>query len=287
MRKDIPRKLYKYFGPDRASFFNDLRIRFSQLGSFNDPFEGRPEISSFAKGEDILRRLGNVTQEESENVYQSLPDHIKSTITAGQVHALTEHIVKTNYIEICTQVESVTPHAAAFITGEIDQHLGVLCISEVPDSLLMWAHYASSHTGFVIEFDAWHAFFHQQLSEEDDLRHLRRVQYRETRPSSPLAEMEATDLFLAKSGHWDYEREWRIVRPLDDAVTTIPGDAYPIKLFEIPADAIRAVILGVRMNNEVEEKIRAAIKTSPLLKHVRVLKAMPSASHFLIEIHEN
>ena len=130
MRKDIPRKLYKYFGPDRVSFFNDLRVRFSQLGSFNDPFEGRAEISSFAKGEDILRRLGNVTREQSESVYQSLPPHIKST---------------------------------------------------------------------------------------------RRVQYRETRPSVPLAEVEATDLFLAKSGHWDYEREWRIVRPLDEAVAMAGG----------------------------------------------------------------
>jgi hypothetical protein len=52
MRKDIPLKLYKYFGPERNLFFNDLRVRFSQLGSFNDPFGGRPDIRTLAKGED-------------------------------------------------------------------------------------------------------------------------------------------------------------------------------------------------------------------------------------------
>jgi hypothetical protein len=35
-------------------------------------------------------------------------------------------------------------------------------LSEVPDSLLMWAHYAASHTGFIVEFDGWHPYFHQQ-----------------------------------------------------------------------------------------------------------------------------
>jgi hypothetical protein len=287
MRKDIPRKLYKYFGPERSSFFNDLRVRFSQLGSFNDPFEGRPEISSFAKSEDILRRLGNVTREDSSSVYQSLPFHIKSTITAGQVHALAEHLVKTKGAEIRAQIESVTPHAAAFITGEIDRRLGVLCLSEVPDSLLMWAHYGSSHTGFVVEFDAWHSCFHQKLSTEDDLRHLRRVQYRETRPSAPLAEMEATDLFLAKSGHWDYEREWRIVRPLDDSIATIPSDPYPINLFEMPADAIQSVIFGTRIRDDVEKCIRTAIESSEQLGHVRMMRSAPSASHFLLEIHDD
>lgn len=286
MRKDIPRKLYKYFGAERSSFFNDLRVRFSQLGSFNDPFEGRPDIRTFAKGEDMLRRLGSVTRDESESVYQSLPPHVKSTFTAGQVHVLAEHIVKTKGAELRAQVESVTPHAAAFITGEIDRRLGVLCLSEVPDSLLMWAHYGSSHTGFVVEFDAWHPCFHQQLSSEDDLRHLRRVQYRESRPSAPLAEMEATDLFLAKSGHWDYEREWRIVRPLDDAIATIPGDPYPTKLFEIPADAVQSVIFGTRMGDDAEKGIKTAIESSKQLGHVRMMKAAPSASHFLLEIHE-
>jgi hypothetical protein len=287
MRKDIPRKLYKYFGPDRASFFNDLRVRYSQFGSFNDPFEGRPKITSYAFGEDILSRLSSVTHEESERVYESLPDHIKSTMPYGQVHVLTEHEVKNKRPDIGEKIESVTPHAAAFITGEIDQRLGVLCLSEVPDSLLMWAHYGCGHEGFAIEFDAWHDYFHAQISDKDDLRHLRRVQYREARPGAKLAEMGATELFLSKSGHWDYEREWRIVRPLEDAVATDTKEPYPIKLFEIPADAVQAVILGVRMKDKDEAKIRAAIEASSQLSHVSVLKAKPSATHFLVEIHEN
>jgi hypothetical protein len=36
--RDCPPKLYKYFAPERYSFFADLRVRYSQLGAFNDPF---------------------------------------------------------------------------------------------------------------------------------------------------------------------------------------------------------------------------------------------------------
>jgi hypothetical protein len=55
--RDCPPKLYKYFAPERYSFFADLRIRYSQLGAFNDPFEGRPEVTSLFVGTlDILRQ---------------------------------------------------------------------------------------------------------------------------------------------------------------------------------------------------------------------------------------
>jgi hypothetical protein len=165
--------------------------------------------------------------------------------------------------------------------------LGVLCLSEVPDSLLMWAHYASSHTGFVVEFDAWHPCFHQQKSGEDDLRHLRRVHYRESRPSAPLSNMGAIELFLAKSGHWGYEREWRIVRPLSDASTTIAAQPYPIALFEIPVEAITAVILGCRISAEAEAGIRQTVQENVALRSVRIRKAVPDPTHFLLRLQND
>jgi hypothetical protein len=44
----------------------------------------------------------------------------------------------------------------------IDRHLntlGILSLSEVPDDLLMWTHYAANHSGFVLEFDDKHHWF--------------------------------------------------------------------------------------------------------------------------------
>lgn len=286
MKRHCPRLLYKYFAPDRAKFFSDLRIRYSQLGAFNDPFEGRPEITSLSTREEMLTTLRRVLPEEIERVYQQLPQHIQATFSYKQALLLAEQLAQVKQTEMLDALESIGPRAVSFITGKIDQMLGVLCLSEVPDSLLMWAHYASSHTGFVVEFDAWHQYFHQQKSDDDDLRHLQRVCYRENRPSAPLSHMSAIELFLVKSGHWEYEREWRIVRPLADAVATIPDTPYPISLFEIPADAVTGVIFGARMNDEVATSVRDAIRTNADLASLPIRRAIADASHFMLRIKD-
>jgi hypothetical protein len=287
LRRDCPPRLYKYFAADRWRFFSDLRVRYSQLGVFNDPFEGRPEITSLSSKEDTLATLGRVLPEEIERAYAQLPKHVQAAISYKQVFLLAEQLAQIKQPEMLGALELITPHAASFITGKIDQALGVLCLSEVPDSLLMWAHYASSHTGFVVEFDAWHPSFHEQKSDEDDLRHLRRVYYRESRPSAPLSSMSAIELFLVKSGHWGYEREWRIVRPLVDAVATVPAHPYPIRLFEIPAAAITEVILGARMSDAMAADMRNAIRANTTLASLRIRRAIADSSHFLVRFEDD
>jgi hypothetical protein len=42
---------------------------------------------------------------------------------------------------------------------------GVLTLTEAPDNLLMWAHYAKNYTGFCIGFNSRHWFF----SKSDDI----------------------------------------------------------------------------------------------------------------------
>jgi len=54
-RMDIaPAHLYKYFPPARCSFFQDRRVRFTQPGGLNDPFELRPHVESVATDEEEL-----------------------------------------------------------------------------------------------------------------------------------------------------------------------------------------------------------------------------------------
>ncbi|WP_353237120.1 DUF2971 domain-containing protein [Limnohabitans sp.] len=286
MRKDHPRKLYKYFPPERTAFFNDLLVRYSQLGSFNDPFEGRPEISTIVPDGDFLQKYKKIGNEEFEKVFEALPAHVKHTITINQVYSLADHMMRNQIDSVHEAISSVTPLVANFFTGKIDNLLGVFCLSEVPDSLLMWAHYGASHEGFVVEFDACHPYFDEAISEEDDLRHIRRVQYRETRPSAQLSEMSASELFLVKSQHWAYENEWRIVRPLDSADKILPGDPYPTSLFRIPKDAVTGVIFGARIKQEKIFAIRQDIAENFKQKNVSLRQAMPDASHFLLQLKE-
>ena len=36
---------------------------------------------------------------------------------------------------------------------ELSKSFGIICFSEIPDSLLMWSHYATNHQGFVFGFE--------------------------------------------------------------------------------------------------------------------------------------
>jgi hypothetical protein len=44
------------------------------------------------------------------------------------------------------------------ILRKLDLSIGILCLSRVGDSLLMWSHYADQYAGAVIEFDGDNGF---------------------------------------------------------------------------------------------------------------------------------
>lgn len=123
-------------------------------------------------------------------------------------------------------------------------------------------------------------------SPNDEFRHLRRVVYRETRPSATLVEFDGVDMFLVKSGHWSYEREWRIFRALSEAEVVIPGEPFEVHLFRIPPEALQAVILGARASRQTAELIASAIRATSLLSHVRLMRAKTDSTHFLLRIED-
>jgi len=86
-------------------------------------------------------------------------------------------------------------------------------LSETPDNVLMWSHYAANHTGIVLGID---------FSEMVGTHHLQKVNYVSDLPKFDPVKlalfMDGDDsqvdyLFKdlsVKSADWSYEREWRI-----------------------------------------------------------------------------
>src|SRR5437667_6790953 len=50
-------------------------------------------------------------------------------------------------------------------TEAMGSQIGILSLSEVPDSTLMWSHYGAQHHGFLIGFDSDHPFFNRRRSK--------------------------------------------------------------------------------------------------------------------------
>lgn len=279
-----PLTLYKYFGPDRIDVLTRSLIRYSPLGAFNDPFEGRPEITSLNTETGTRDLISAILPEESRYAYDQLPPELRAMLPYELLESSLAQQMKSSEPEILQMMKELTPFVQNFMTKRFDVLLGALCLSEVPDSLLMWSHYGASHAGFVLAFDAHHPYFHENNGPNDEFRRLRRVVYREARPSATLAGLNGVDMFLVKSGHWSYEREWRIFRALSDAEVPIPGEPFDVHLFRIPPNVLQAVILGARASPQTAKSIVSALRANSLLSHVRLKRAKADSSHFLLHI---
>lgn len=282
--RDVPKSLFKYFGPDRADVLLTRSLKFTPLGEFNDPFEGRPHIQGFATEETTLGLFEEHLPKEMEAGYDQLPPEARAVMSREQYLALAVPLMREGFPALFHGLQKLAEGVIREIPNKLDQNMGALCLSEVPDSLLMWAHYGASHTGFALELNAHHAYFRQQRTEKDELRHIRRVLYRDSRPTGALTELDGSDVFLVKSSHWSYEREWRMFMPLSDADRVIEMPPNKIHLYQLPPDAIAGVVLGARASSELAVAVRQAVGGSPELAHVRVRSCTPDEAEFVLRI---
>ncbi|MDN7176975.1 DUF2971 domain-containing protein [Caballeronia sp. SEWSISQ10-4 2] len=151
-----------------------------------------------------------------------------------------------------------------FITHRMGA-LGVLCLSKCPDSELMWAHYASNHSGFVIgirsdlrPFDG-PAHIWWDDPPEIDMTHIpgfgsfRDIKYGFETYQVAYGRQIPFDAFFTKIPDWSYEKEVRIFRSLRDASRIVEKDGAKLHLFEVPNKAFARVIVGSSAPQSVNE----------------------------------
>jgi hypothetical protein len=131
--------------------------------------------------------------------------------------------------------------------------VGVLSLTERPDNLVMWAHYADQHRGFVLGFDSTHPWFEGSDQFRENV--LAKVRYADDRPSKGLKTLMLEDTYLTKSPDWSYEEEWRKFRSLGLADQCINTGNEPVYLFGFPPELITRVIVGCRATSETRQRL--------------------------------
>lgn len=248
--------LYKYLGPAQLRVLRDCTIRFTQPGDFNDPFEFRPRIEAAASDAQVREYVSanyEAILDQELSKYGQLSPAVPKSVLKDALLTMKDRLPQLFHL--------LEPRALSAVSQFVDRYLsekvGVLCLSEVRDSLLMWAHYTDSHRGLVLGFDASHAFFNQRRGDQDEFGFLRRVLYQRERPSVVLSDTSSPVWFQTKSECWLYEREWRIVRILAEAHSRDDRVPFPICLFEFPPDAVVEIIAGIRMPPTAIEEIKS------------------------------
>jgi hypothetical protein len=121
------------------------------------------------------------------------------------------------------------------------EKIGMYCMSEKPDNILMWSHYAKDHCGYCLKFDA--------NDETPFFGAAQQVNYQTAYPNIDFfntpREEQVDLIFLTKYEDWRYEAEWRVIDH-----DTGPG------LKTYPKDLLRGVIFGLRMRDDDKNRIK-------------------------------
>jgi len=220
-----PASLYKYRGLDKSradsvpyewdrSIIVGCSLWAGSPLAFNDPFDCYPIIDFEGTREEKeawAARVAPAFGIPNEKAVEMMEDALANPVTRAQMAGWRENL----------------------------EEVGVLSLTERPDDMLMWAHYANSHRGYCLEFDATTLPF--LLSY--------RVYYSEERPIFRLFDANRVDIIkrtlLHKADFWKHEREWRMVGP---------AKIGPVGF---PQQALKSIIVGAGIADEDEVALRA------------------------------
>ncbi len=287
-------KLFKYVPAERLDILENGYIRFTQSSCLNDPYEMQPFFERFELSPELLEEAKNSPDEfldkMAEKVYSRLTDEQKPYIDYMRREIFPELREK-----LLSNTEEVTQQFRKIAPMRLNDLIGVLSLTEKPDNLPMWAHYAQQHKGFVIEFNGTDPFFNQlpdSLPQGDQLfthlpsqecGYLRKVEYFDERPyHDSVLDLTPTTVLLAKSKQWEYEQEWRVLQLLDKADQIKQTEFGNIHLFLIPPSCIKGVILGYQMSEDDKRKISDIIKGSERYSHVKLYSASLDEKRYVL-----
>ena len=249
--------VYKYVGPQILEPVQKRTLRFSSAQYLNDPFECLPRLDN----RDVLEEIERL---KSETVFSILP----------------ESFWKQKAEDIDVNHNVIEQEAQAKLQSKMDS-MGILALSRVRNSCLMWSHYAQNHEGYVLGFDDDSAFFKMKLTE-DDIGVLKDVKYQIERHKLTRSEKGAAlgdlEMFFVKSTDWGYEKEVRMIFPMEACSEVAPG----LFVREYPTSALKEVVFGCRCGEETKSKIRKSLSG----QEVSYFNAFPSSRHFDMLVEE-
>jgi hypothetical protein len=247
--KPIPEFLYKYSSASTQGLekiFQQREIYFNGLNTFNDPFECKRVLISHKNEFKRDLYFKELTRDSFPNLDKKAFKKIKK-----------DAIRKTTNPDLLKQ-----------FYDNVISNIGIYCLSEKKNDLLMWAHYSDSHQGVCLEFKTMkNSLFAQAFP----------VIYQEDYPKVNIMDLENPEEFrkalLTKSSEWSYEMEWRILMMEQDG-----GLGY----YPFLPELLSGVIFGIRISNENKEKVKTWIEKYPT--KISIYQAKLNDRKYLLDI---
>lgn len=243
--------VYKYCPPDRITFFDNFLVRFSQPKYLNDPEDCLPlfRIKDVNKYVDVIAK---------RNLFKAF--------YRGATNKDIAQMKQTLIHQYSVNPNQILDKARDIYLENINDVLGVLCLSKSPMIKLLWSYYCDSYKGFVLELDESHEFFKRRKNDRPDCGKLYDIKYEKTRPIIYVDDLKVDPIMLiTKIEDWKHEEEIRLFRELKNCNKKLSGG---IHLFEIPKTAIKRIIFGLRFDQSIQVKTVKTITRDVELSHV-------------------
>ncbi|TPG45552.1 DUF2971 domain-containing protein [Rhodanobacter glycinis] len=275
--------IYKYLATDRPQALDNATLRATQADALNDPFELKPFFRTIFEMSDLTSILAEQASEENllDRVYEQLPENIRARLSKENVGVLMaqdeirQGMEKTRRdfrTAVSHELPALSSRAREILHEQLGSKIGIISFTDDPTNPLMWSHYASEHRGYAIEFDGTHPFFDRRRSKEDEFFHLRPVRYMNNLSAhEKLADLDGTSVLCAKQSAWAYEREHRLLVPVDPSTQT--DVTNPIHLIHFPRECVRSVILGGRSTVVLESELGTILQRYSAYADVKLRRA--------------
>jgi len=251
--------LYKYRALEtdkHVEFAADIllnhRLFCASPGSFNDPFDCAARHSFDAtEAEKIARAVARIQKEDP-------------TVSVEEARKMAP-----------TRYRSAEQDGPARLRSVIQEQVGVVSLSGTCDNLLLWAHYASAHTGICIEFRASEAA-HVDLFFGSSLP----VEYQKERPVIQFCrdgvKESVQKALLTKSTDWEYEKERRIIKQ----------DRHVDPHFAFAPEIITAVYLGCRISTQHKSIVVDGLRDRDSSSSPKLYQAKTAETVYGLEFEE-
>jgi hypothetical protein len=248
--------IYKYCTTDGFDILLKARLKVVRIENFNDPFElvfGVDEESAFDNIKKEYESNKNII-----NDWQYLLDDQKIEYDKNSIEDIIEKVTQFQIKDFKKSILSIRENW--------NEKMGVVCLSESPNIIQMWAHYADNHRGIVIALDE-NQFVKDRMALVKVCCRDEMVLLPVTATPEKLEQYDKyiDDVIRRKESNWRYEKEVRLYANL----TEKDKDGY--YYFDIPQSSITEIYLGL-MSPETTEIIAKSIKQRKEYNHLRIYK---------------
>jgi len=271
---------YKYCGSAGQLILESLRLKVTPPDEFNDPFELTPRTQRL-RWKEIINRFQNDPVLARQG-YESLKAHGFQPSFEQFQDALVNSPPRQRRGSRQELMDLFTVHDMTALK-EASSQIGILCLSNINNSIPMWSYYGDCHRGTVIGLE---------LSPSVD-GVFNEVKYRPHRQQIDLYISRSTNAWFdqitraifSKSRVWKHEQEYRWVFRLKDLCRQAAKNGDTHYFLPIKGVNVKEVILGCNMKANHATEIKQLLRRRrESLGHVKLFRCHRHRSRYALDI---